>query len=323
MSSDGHMQTEGSREQEPTVERRVAIRRGAALLAGVTGLGVAAAAAAPSASAAPGDPVLQGASNDAAATTTTLTSSGGSGTLALSNTGAGAPLRVEASTTFPPDASTEGDYRSFKNINGFVLPTFTHVTGTDSTNPAAWGFVYSDIWAFQPIPVVPQRALDTRSTAGRARVLDPAGKFDSAGRLLAGSTITLALSDYVFGFGAVLGNLTVTGPLAGGFLVLYPADPRPPASSINYVKGQTIANFSFTGLHFTGTDFTVRIFALSTTHVIFDVTGFAVGSSDFINPAILPAVAAQTSRINPAAAPEWFRNVQARRARLGSGGTSR
>jgi hypothetical protein len=322
MSSDGHEQTEASREQEPTVERRAAIRRGAALLAGVTGLGVAAAAAAPSASAAPGDPVLQGASNDAAATTTSLTSSAPNGTLALSNTGDGAPLRVAASTTFPPDASTEGDYRSFKNINGFVLPTFTHVTG-DSTNPAAWGFVYSDIWAFQPIPVVPQRALDTRTAAGRIRVLDPVGKFDSAGRLIAGKAITLALSQYAFGFGAVLGNLTVTGPLAGGYLTLYPADPRPGVSSINYVTGQTIANFSFTGLHFNGADFTVRIFAVSTTHVIFDVTGFAVGSSDFINPAILPSIAAQTSRINPATAPEWFRNQQARRARLGSGGISR
>jgi hypothetical protein len=318
MSFDGHEQTEASREQQPTVERRAAIRRGAALLAGVTGLGVAAAAAAPSASAAPGDPVVQGASNNAAATTTSLTSSAAGGTLALSNTGTGAALRVAASTIIPAEG-TAGDHRSF-NPGGFVFPTFTHVTGTDLNNPADTGLLFSDSWAFQPIPVVPQRALDTRSAAGRARVLDPAGKFDSAGRLLAGSTITLSLTDYVFGFGAVLGNLTVTGPLAGGFLVLYPADPRPPASSINYVTGQTIANFSFTGLDFTGADMVVRIFALSTTHVIFDITGFAVGSIRFLNQAILPAAAAQASRINRAAAPEWFHNQQ---ARLGAGGSIR
>jgi len=319
MSFDGHEQTKATREQEAAVERRTAIRRGAALLAGVTGLGVAAAAAAPAASAAPGDPVVQGASNDAAATTTTLTSSAGSGTLALSNTGAGAPLRVAASATFPPDASTAGDLHSF-DTGDFVFPTFTHVTGTGPTDPADRGLVFSDSWAFQPIPVVPQRALDTRNAAGRARVLDPAGKFDSTGRLLAGRTITLSLNDYVAGFGGVLGNLTVTGPLAGGHLILYPADPRPSTSSINYVTGQTIANFSYTGLDFTGTDLVVRIFTVSTTHVIFDITGFAVGSIRFINQVILPSAAAQAGGLAPAAAPKWFRDQE---ARLGSGGSSR
>jgi hypothetical protein len=310
MSFDGHEQTEASREQE-TVERRAAIRRGAALLAGATGLGVAAAAAAPSASAAPGDAVLQGATNDAGATTTTLTSSAGSGTLALSNTGTGAPLRV-AATTIRPDAPTAGDHRTLGD-DGWAIPLFSHVTGLDPEGLST-GLVFTDIWAMQPIPVIPQRALDTRTAAGRARVLDPAGKFDSTGRLLAGKTITLSLDQYVFAIfgGGVLGNLTVTGSLAGGHLVLYSEDPRPPVSSVNYVTGQTIANFSFTGLDFTGTDTVVRIFALSTTHVIFDITGFAVGSIFFINPEILPSPAARASAINVAAAPKWFRDQQAR-----------
>jgi hypothetical protein len=310
MTFDGHEQ------EEQTVERRTAMRRGAALLAGVAGLGVAAAASAQSASADPGDPVLQGADNDAAATTTTLASTAGGGTFALSNTGTGAPLRVAPNTTFSPDDSTAGDHRSFDTGAGFVLPTYTHVTGTGALDPATSGFVFTDIWASQPIPVIPQRALDTRTAAGRSRVTDPAGKFDSAGRLLGGRTITLSLSQYVFGFGGVLANLTVTGSLAGGYLVLYPADPRPVSSSINFAKGQTIANFSFTGLHFTGDD-TVRIFAATTTHVIFDVTGFAVGSTDFINPEIVPlSAAALTGKINLAKAPEWFRAQQARRGSL-------
>jgi hypothetical protein len=71
---------------------------------------------------------------------------------------------------------------------------------------------------------------NTTTAAGRSRVLDPAGKFDAAGRLLGGRAITLALSAFVFG-----------------------------------------------------------IFASTTAHVVFDVTGFAVGSADFINPAILSA----------------------------------
>ena len=311
MPSGGQME-----QHETSLERRDALRRGAAVLAGVAGLGVAAAAMAPTADAAAGGPLVMGASNDAEATTTGLTSTSGDGTLALSNTGTGAPLRVAASPSLPADTSTAGDHRSFDTGAGFVLPTFTHVTGTGPAAPAAWGFVFSDIWAFQPIPVRPQRALDTRSVAGRARVRDPAGKFDSTGRLIGGRAITLGLSDYVFGPGAVFGNLTITGPLAAGFAVVYPADPRPSVSSINFVTRQTIANFTFTGLTFTGTDDTVRIYSSATTHVIFDVTAFAVGSADFLNPAILSAAAAPAGAIDLAAAPQWFRTQHARRDRF-------
>ena len=153
--------------------------------------------------------MVQGADNDAAATTTSLASTAGGGTFALSNTGTGAPLRVAPSTTPPPDTSTAGDHRSLDDGTGFAVPTFTHVTGSGPTDPALWGFVFTDIWALQPIPVVPQRALDTRTAAGRSRVTDPAGKFDSAGRLIGGQTITLSLAQYVFGFGAVLGVVVV------------------------------------------------------------------------------------------------------------------
>src|SRR5437764_9506005 len=145
-----HMSLDSHTPEEPIVERRAAIRRGAALLAGVAGLGVAAAATAPSASANPGDPVLQGADNDAAATTTSLASTAGGGTFALSNTGTGAPLRVAPSTTPPPDTSTAGDHRSLDDGTGFAVPTFTHVTGSGPTDPALWGFVFTDIWALQP-----------------------------------------------------------------------------------------------------------------------------------------------------------------------------
>jgi hypothetical protein len=293
--------------QEGTVDRR-SLLRGSAVVAGIAGLGAAGVAGASSANAAPGDPVLQGLANNADAALTGLTSSGTGGTLEVANTGAGAPLRVGDTPSTPADTSQVGDYYTSAPPGALPLPTFTHVTGTPA-DPAVWGYLYTDIWATQPIPVVPQRALDTRSSAGRARVIDPAGKFDSAGRLLAGSTITLSLTDFVFAPGAVFGNITVTGSLAAGWVIVYPSDPRPSTSSINFVAGQTIANFSLTGM---SAGLSIRIFTQSTTYVIFDVTSFAVGSSDFINPAILPTVAAAGATATlTAEPPEWFKHKQA------------
>jgi hypothetical protein len=296
--------------QEGTVDRR-SLLRGSAVVAGIAGLGAASVAGASPANAAPGDPVLQGQTNNAVAALTGLTSSGTDGTLEVANTGAGAPLRVGDTPNTPADTSQVGDYYTSAPPGFLPLPTFTHLTGT-AGDPAVWGYLYTDIWATQPIPVVPQRALDTRSASGRARVTDPAGKFDSAGRLLAGSTITLDLTDFVFGFGAVFGNITVTGSLAGGWVIVYPSDPRPSTSSINFVAGQTIANFSLTGM---SPDVSIRIFTQSTTYVIFDVTSFAVGSVDFVNPDILPAVAAaQIAAPLTAEPPQWFKGQQTRRA---------
>jgi hypothetical protein len=166
------------------------------------------------------------------------------------------------------------------------------------------------------LPSRSQSGRSARSTHGRllgAREYStPTGKFDAAGRLLAGRTITLDLTDYVFAPGAVFGNITVTSPLGNGYLVVYPSDPRPPTSSINFVQSQTIANFSLTGM---SPFITISIFASATTHVIFDVTAFAVGHSDFVNPSILPAAmpAAAPAALS-AEPPEWFKSKQSRRA---------
>jgi hypothetical protein len=298
-------------QEETGVDRRDLLRRGGAVLAGMAGLGVAGVAGASSATAAPGDPVLQGLPNDASPELTRLTSSSPAGTIEVANTATGAPLRLAVTPGTPADNSKVGDYYTSAPASSVALPTFTHETGTGPLAPALWGYLYTDIWATQPIPVLPQRALDTRSASGRARVTDPVGKFDSAGRLLAGRTITLDLTDFVFAPGAVFGNITVTGPLAAGFVSVYPSDPRPPTSSINFVTGQTIANFSLTGM---SAGLSIRIFASATTHVIFDVTAFAVGSADFVNPAILPTVAAMsTTATLTAEPPEWFKLKQARR----------
>jgi hypothetical protein len=304
---------------DATVERRVALRRGAAVLAGVAGLSAAAAATGSSASAAPGDPVVLGANNVAGNTLTSITTTNATSTLAVSNAGTGAPLRVAPQVGAPSDTSAVGDLHSSDFFDtGVAFATYTHITGTGpGADSALWGNVYTDAWAVQPLAIVPQRALDTRSAAGRARVVNPAGNFDASGRLLGGHTITLTLGEYAIGFGSsVFANITVVSPTAQGFVSVYPADPRPLPSSINFAANQTLSNFAFSGFSFDGNDSTVRIFALVTTHVIFDVTGFAVGSSDFINPEFLPpapasATAARVQKIDPAKAPAWYKAQRA------------
>jgi hypothetical protein len=303
-----------------TVERRVALRRGAAVLAGVAGLTAAAAATGSAAEAAPGDPVVQGQANNAAASTTSLSSTSGSGTLQVANTGTGAPLRVARTDNFAANDSIVGDVYSVDLFgDGTAIPTYTHVTGSAQAGPALAGFVYTDAWSLQPAPITPTRQLDTRTAAGRAAIVNAAGNLDSSGRLLGGHTITLSLSDLVFGFAAVYANVTVTGTTGAGFVSVYPFDPRPAASTINFATNQTLSNGLFVASDFDGQDVTLRIFALVTTHVILDVTGFAVPNPIFqVNAAALaPAARSLAGRptIDMSKAPQWVRRQQAQHGR--------
>jgi hypothetical protein len=130
-------------------------------------------------------------------------------------------------------------------------------------------------------------------------VLDPAGKFDSAGRLLTGKAIHIDLTSLVAFGDALTANLTVTGSLASGFLTLWSgAIALPNASSINYVKAQTIANLTSSGIHaFNSTTDTIAIACTNgTTHVILDVAGFYVGDIGQVNPANVAAAMHMGSR---------------------------
>jgi hypothetical protein len=71
----------------------------------------------------------------------------------------------------------------------------------------------------------------------------------------------------------VIGNLTVTGTTGPGDLILYPTGaPQPSTSNINYVGGQTVANFANVGLSTAGQ---MNLFVhVSGTNAIFDVAGF-------------------------------------------------
>ncbi len=111
------------------------------------------------------------------------------------------------------------------------------------------------------VPLAPNRIMDTRTTGtpvlpGEVRGLAVAG----AGGLPS------------VGLGAVVMNVTVTGPTAPAYLAVYPAGGPPPGTStLNYLAGQTIANLAIVG----PVDVWVAFQnSAGVVHVIADVAGY-------------------------------------------------
>jgi hypothetical protein len=130
-----------------------------------------------------------------------------------------------------------------------------------------------------PVAIAPQRYLDTRSSAGRARVVRTSpSPYDSTGRLKAGSWLDVSVGNTSADpwIQAVFVNATVTLPVSGGYLQLYPPGARPASSTLNFSAGQTIANGAFVATALYGDHYTVRVYASATTHAVVDVTGVTV-----------------------------------------------
>ncbi|WP_329017577.1 hypothetical protein OG271_12950 [Micromonospora rifamycinica] len=124
-------------------------------------------------------------------------------------------------------------------------------------------------------PVAPARLLDTRSGVGA-----PAGKIG------AGKKVDLQVSGRggvpASGVGAVVLNVTVTGPTAASFLTAYPTgESRPTASSVNFAKDWLGSNNVTVKL---GAGGQVSVFNNSgSTDVIVDVVGFYAGDDTLTN----------------------------------------
>lgn len=116
-------------------------------------------------------------------------------------------------------------------------------------------------------PLVPSRILDTRTSQSI-----PGGTeldFAVAGRGGVPSS----------GVGAVVLNLTVTGPTAPGYLTAWPAGTAlPNASNLNFVPGQTVANLAIVKV---GANGNVALFNSSgNTNVVADVAGWFPTASE-------------------------------------------
>jgi hypothetical protein len=282
----------GQDDEDRTATRRALLTRGGVVAAGVVGAGVAGAAIAGKANAAAGDPVLQGSVNnvgtnvaateiDAANDPTTptptmiLTNTGGNTT-----TGEASPtlrLTPAAANLFPAGATAGGDLMATNDGDLW----FTH-----NASPPIPAPVHTEANSNTFVPLAtPFRILDTRTTGGRAHVVDPSGKF-SGGKLLAGKTIHINLSSLVFFADAMTANLTVLGPTAGGYVTLWSGvGTRPNASSINFARGAALSNLTVSALAFNRTTFvsSIGIFTTATTAVVLDVIGFSAPGFEFVN----------------------------------------
>lgn len=277
-----HDQTRSEQEETANMNRRSLLRHGGvAVVAGVAGLAVAETVTAGNAAAAAGSPLVLGAINNSDAQPTSLTSAATTGpTLTVGNTGGSAPLHLtQVATPATPAGLTSGD---LANFDGDLF-----YTAGSSVGPLT-GFVYTEFTANQLVTITPQRVLNTTSAAGRANITNPTGNLDAAGRLLGGHTIEIDLSGLEIAAAGAYCNLTVNHPLTGGFMTLFPGGTRPATSSINFGANAVIANFAVTGV--SGTD-TVSIYSAATTHVLLDITAFAVGSPFQVNPVIVPLAA--------------------------------
>ncbi len=132
------------------------------------------------------------------------------------------------------------------------------------------------------VPVSPVRMADSRSTGGVGSNADLVVDLTSQ--------LTSALGASWAGASAVV-NVTVTGASASGFATAYPSDAGlPVASSLNFVRGATVAN---QGIVRVGADGRIRVrnASLGASQVIVDVFGFFVGGNVTMKGGFVPTAA--------------------------------
>lgn len=119
----------------------------------------------------------------------------------------------------------------------------------------------------------PGRVLDTRLGTGAP-----------LGRVAANTAVTLTLPDAPVGARAAVLNITVTQPLATGYVTVWPAPSNgapcatttaPDASNVNFVAGQTIANLVTVGA---ASDGRVCLATTASAHLIADLSGWYAGT---------------------------------------------
>ncbi len=120
--------------------------------------------------------------------------------------------------------------------------------------------------------IVPIRAADTRNGTGVAKAKVPAGgtlAVPVAGRYgIAGDATSVAA------------NVTVTQPASNGYVTVWPCgEPRPFASNLNFVAGQTVPNAAIAGV---GANGSICLYTTAATHLVVDVGGFSTGAANYL-----------------------------------------
>ncbi|MFY1624444.1 hypothetical protein ACN268_14710 [Micromonospora sp. WMMD735] len=230
------------------------------------------------AAAAPGEPVVLGQRNSPGVTTVTSAAPDGAATLALRN---------------PNGATLELTHSDLHVASDLAVGTLgVGVYGLEIGNGTSVGRIsdaaFSTSNATMLVPVPPTRLLDTRSAAGRARLLEGVGRIDARGRVLAETLLIVHLRDIVEYGDGMLGNITVADTTQGGFATVWGTGSLPTASTINWwTAGQLLSNGVITqlgGYETVGGDYYPDVVAIylrkSAAAVILDATGLLVRHPD-------------------------------------------
>lgn len=118
--------------------------------------------------------------------------------------------------------------------------------------------------------VAPARLFDTRADEPHGAVVVVKQRYGGEGNVLRVRVAGVG-GVPVSGAGAVSLNVTVAGPVAAGFVTVFPCGSRPSASSLNFVAGQVVPNAVIAPLSAAGE---VCLFSSADTHLLADVNGW-------------------------------------------------
>jgi len=152
---------------------------------------------------------------------------------------------------------------------GVSRPTSDHTIVIAAINIAGTGLTASgtaSVPAGLYVALEPARILDTRS--GLGGTAGPVGPRSPIGLQVLGRGGLPAT-----GVSAVVLNVTVTGPTAGGYVSVYPGPIRPTTSNINFARQQTVANLVIAPVDASGRVYLYNGTA-GTTQLVVDVAGY-------------------------------------------------
>lgn len=159
--------------------------------------------------------------------------------------------------------------------------TFT-VRAISTTGTSGASVATEIVSTLMEVPLTPARIADSRSPFAEGSTVD--GSYLGRGRVGADSYWTVRVTGRggvpSAGVSAVVLNVTATQPTSSSFLTVWPSlTPRPLASNLNFVAGQTVPNLVMVGV---GTDGSVSIYnKLGATDVIVDVVGWYPTSTGY------------------------------------------
>ncbi|MDG4821764.1 hypothetical protein O7635_07850 [Asanoa sp. WMMD1127] len=194
----------------------------------------------------------------------------------------GGPMDTVATVTAYQDWAVDGPVGTFAlgsvvNRTGTANFTFDHagracvyVRASDDnfrSDFPSWSSSACVMLGAPFTPVTPQRVLDTRTATGVPRTTP----------LNAREFIDLPLPAPAASSDAVVLNVTVANPTTNGYLKVYPGDPEPNASNINFAAHQTIPNLVTVPV----VNGRVRIKngSAGTVHVLADLAGYYGGDA--------------------------------------------